>query len=104
MARVRPGVALVRAIFSPASEFKTLDLPTFERPRKAISGTVGCGKCAASIAAVKNLACTFNKASRFSLLSRHPRRTPKTSYDSPRLRQSQRPLVIFVWQFDWTTV
>jgi hypothetical protein len=30
----------------------TLDLPTLERPRKAISGNEGGGKCAASVAAV----------------------------------------------------
>ena len=50
MARVRPGVELVRATLSPTRELMTLDLPTFERPRKAISGRVGTGKCAASVA------------------------------------------------------
>jgi hypothetical protein len=38
MARVRPGVELVRAIFAPTNALITLDLPTFERPKKAISG------------------------------------------------------------------
>src|SRR4029077_13255796 len=50
MARVRPGVELVRATLSPTSELMTLDLPTLERPRKAISGRVGRGNWAASVA------------------------------------------------------
>src|SRR5450755_2683161 len=50
MARVRPGVELVRATLSPTSELITLDLPKLERPRKAISGRLGTGKCAASVA------------------------------------------------------
>src|SRR5580698_3184721 len=54
MARVRPGVELVRATLSPTSELMTLDLPTLERPRKAISGREGAGKCAASVAAARN--------------------------------------------------
>ena len=45
MARVRPGVELVRASLLPASELITLDLPTFDRPKKAISGNPGGGKC-----------------------------------------------------------
>jgi hypothetical protein len=32
----------------------TLDLPTLERPRNAISGSEGAGKCAASLADVTN--------------------------------------------------
>src|ERR1700690_1299885 len=50
MLRVRPGVLLVRASFLPTSVLMTLDLPTFERPRKAISGSPGRGKCATSLA------------------------------------------------------
>src|ERR1700733_15314377 len=50
MLRVRPGVELVRAGFLPTSVLMTLDLPTFERPRKAISGNPGRGKCATSLA------------------------------------------------------
>jgi len=50
IARVRQGVELVRAILVPTNELITLDLPTFERPRKAISGNVGEGKCPASLA------------------------------------------------------
>jgi hypothetical protein len=37
-------VLLVRASFVPSSELITLDFPTFDRPRKAISGTLGAGK------------------------------------------------------------
>src|SRR5271156_25346 len=56
MLRVRPGVLLVRASFAPTSELIRLDLPTFERPRKAISGTLGAGKC------VRSLADSMNRA------------------------------------------
>jgi hypothetical protein len=34
--RVLPGAALVRAIFRRTSAFNSVDLPTFERPAKAI--------------------------------------------------------------------
>src|SRR6266852_1167244 len=56
MLRVRPGVLLVRASFAPTSELITLDLPTLERPRNAISGKLGAGKC------VKSLADNINRA------------------------------------------
>src|ERR1700704_268523 len=56
MLRVRPGGLLVRASFAPSSELITLDFPTLERPRKAISGTPGGGKC------VKSLADSINRA------------------------------------------
>src|ERR1700692_3547101 len=56
MLRVRPGVLLVRASFVPTRELITLDFPTFDRPRKAISGTPGAGKC------VKSLADSINRA------------------------------------------
>jgi hypothetical protein len=56
MLRVRPGVLLVRANFAPTKELMTLDFPTFERPRKAISGTPGEGKW------VKSLADNMNRA------------------------------------------
>src|SRR5712671_2858816 len=54
MLRVRPGVELVRASFVPTSELMTLDFPTFDRPRKAISGNSKAGKCATSVAAARN--------------------------------------------------
>jgi hypothetical protein len=50
MLRVRPGVLLVRANFVPTKELITLDFPTFDRPRKAISGTPGAGNCVRSLA------------------------------------------------------
>src|ERR1019366_1130846 len=56
MLRVRPGVLLVRASFAPTSELIRLDFPTLDRPRKAISGTRGAGKC------VKSLADSINRA------------------------------------------
>src|SRR5208282_5452054 len=56
MLRVRPGVLLVRASFLPTSALITLDLPTFDRPKKAISGKTGGGKC------VKSLADSINRA------------------------------------------
>src|SRR5260370_36939258 len=56
MLRVRPGVLLVRASLAPTSELITLDFPTFDRPRNAISGTLGAGKC------VKSLADSINRA------------------------------------------
>src|SRR5215813_7607148 len=59
MLRVRPGVELVRASFAPTSELITLDLPTLERPRKAISGRLGAGKCETSVAAARNRAKTL---------------------------------------------
>src|SRR5215813_13079993 len=59
MLRVRPGVELVRASLVPTSELITLDLPTFERPRKAISGRLGAGKCDTSVAAARNRAKTL---------------------------------------------
>src|SRR5450631_3347635 len=56
MLRVRPGVLLVRASFAPTSEFMTLDFPTLDRPKKAISGTVRAGKW------LKSLAESINRA------------------------------------------
>src|SRR3954471_3620020 len=58
MARVRPGVELVLANFSPSRELIRLDLPTFERPRNATSGGPGFGKCDASNADSMNWAAT----------------------------------------------
>lgn len=54
IARVRPGVDETLAALSPTSAFNKLDLPTLERPRKAISGTVGAGNCAAERAESRN--------------------------------------------------
>jgi hypothetical protein len=54
MARVRPGVDETFAAFSPTSAFSKLDLPTFDRPRNAISGASALGNCAAESAESKN--------------------------------------------------
>src|SRR5262249_26902770 len=59
MVRVRPGVELTCAIFAPSSELIRLDLPTLERPRKAISGGPGAGKCSMSVADLMNFVVTF---------------------------------------------
>src|SRR5580658_8365984 len=59
MLRVRPGVELVRASLLPTRELITLDFPTFERPRNAISGRLGSGKWAAFVAAARNCAITL---------------------------------------------
>jgi len=54
MARVRPGVDEVCACWVPSSALMSDDLPTLERPRKAISGApkvlASEGKWAASVA------------------------------------------------------
>ncbi len=54
IARVRPGVELVFAILLPTRELMTLDLPTFDRPRKAISGKLAGGNWTASLADSRN--------------------------------------------------
>src|ERR1035438_8675620 len=59
MVWVRPGVLLVFAILSATSELIRLDLPTLERPRKAISGAVGVGNCLGSAADVTKRVRTF---------------------------------------------
>src|SRR5271157_5968183 len=59
MVWVRPGVLLVLAILAPTSELIRLDLPTFDRPRKAISGAPGGGNCFGSTAAVTKRVSTF---------------------------------------------
>src|SRR5437016_3918155 len=51
---VRPGVELVRAILAPSRELSTLDFPTFERPRKATSGSTGAGKWSTLVAEPTN--------------------------------------------------
>jgi len=66
MARVRPGVELVRASFAPTSALITLDLPTFDRPRKAISGSPGEGKCPGSEADNRNCERTRTLQCEFS--------------------------------------
>src|SRR5580765_488487 len=58
MVCVRPGVLLVRARpRRPASALMALDLPTFERPAKAISAGPDGGRSAGRAAARRNCAC-----------------------------------------------
>ncbi len=59
MVWVRPGVLLVLAILVPTRELIRLDLPTFERPRKAISGAPAGGNCRGSAAEVTKRVSTF---------------------------------------------
>jgi hypothetical protein len=80
IARVRPGVELVRASFAPTRELITLDLPTFDLPRKAISGKLGEGKCPASLADNRNRESTrtlqsevFGKNLQVDLTTESPR-------------------------------
>src|SRR6201987_5527617 len=77
MARVRPGVELVRASFAPTSALITLDLPTFDRPRKAISGRPGEGKCPGSEADNRNCERTRTPQCEFS--SRNLQVAPRKS-------------------------
>src|ERR1051326_8294776 len=58
MVCVRPGVLLVRARPRlPRSALIALDLPTFERPAKAISGTPAAGRSCGRPAARRKAAC-----------------------------------------------
>src|SRR2546423_7267387 len=57
--RVRPGVRDVRARSLPISALIRLDLPTFERPTTAISGSVGGGNSSGFAAEITNRALTF---------------------------------------------
>src|SRR5580704_17976140 len=59
MVWVRPGVLLVLATLPPTSELMRLDLPTLERPTKAISGALGGGNCPGSAADVTKRVRTF---------------------------------------------
>src|SRR5690349_12916276 len=61
--RVRPGVALTCATFAPRRELIRLDLPTLERPRKAISGGPAAGNCSTAVADLMNLVATFTHSS-----------------------------------------
>ena len=54
MARVRPGVEETLASLEPRSLLMSDDLPTLERPRKAISGTDGTGNCSGAKAEIRN--------------------------------------------------
>jgi len=70
MERVRPGVADTLACFEPRSAFSRLDLPTLERPRKAISGMEGAGNCAGEKAEMRNFEWTRMVEGRIQYTSR----------------------------------
>jgi hypothetical protein len=55
MALVLPGVEETRAAGSPNKALIKLDLPTLDRPRKAISGAEVAGNCAALVADKRNV-------------------------------------------------
>jgi hypothetical protein len=61
---VRPGVELVRASpFTPSKLLSKLDLPTFERPAKTISGRLSFGNDSGVWAAATNFALViFNRS------------------------------------------
>src|SRR5580658_4775468 len=93
MLRVRPGVELVLASFAPTSELITLDLPTFDLPKKATSGSTGAGKWAASIADIMNRAKTRMKQCAGSTgKSARGRRISRAN-----LSQPQRPFVMDIF-------
>src|SRR5215471_7239944 len=71
MLRVRPGEELTCASFCWSRELIRLDLPTFERPRKANSGGPAGGKSFASVAASRNLAITFTSKKSTTETRRH---------------------------------
>src|SRR5262249_27609023 len=55
--RVRPGVFETRTSFRRAHSVLIIDdLPTFERPAKATSGSEGLGHCCSVVAVIKNRA------------------------------------------------
>lgn len=58
IARVRPGVAETLACREPSKALSRLDLPTFERPRKAISGMEAVGNWAGEWADNRNFEWT----------------------------------------------
>src|SRR5271166_3412467 len=74
MVWVRPGVLLVLAILVATSALIKLDLPTLERPRKAISGAPGGGNCFGSTAAVTKRVSTFMQSVTVPFANRFRRR------------------------------
>src|SRR5277367_242078 len=78
MVWVRPGVLLVLAILLPTSELIRLDLPTLERPTKAISGAPAGGNCRGSAAEVTKRVRTFIRP-----LSPHQRESARARRELP---------------------
>ena len=70
ISRVLPGLPEVRAtFFRPVSELIRLDFPTFDRPAKAISGSILCGRPSILTAPVMNWQSFKNKRRPFSSAS-----------------------------------
>src|ERR1051325_2203853 len=98
MVCVRPGVLLTRASERrPARALIALDLPTFERPAKAISGGPGGGKSPAAPLEAMKLACenafigrrNSNKIAPFVGLRGSSPHAPRTG--ARRARRNDRP-------------
>src|SRR5579864_5112699 len=92
MLRVRPGVELVLATFAPSRELIKLDLPTFDRPRNATSGSVGAGKWPASIADIRNRANT-----RMHQCAVSPGKVASGKASAAASAQPERPLVLDIF-------
>src|SRR5690606_32643021 len=102
MSCVRPGVLLTRASFRvPVIALIALDLPEFERPTKATSGSSGRRKPLGSEALVRNLAaailgscgkrrCVAAYPSRLAVASASPQRSGLLVYN-PRLTPTKAP-------------
>ena len=89
MERVRPGEDETLAAFSPSNPLIKLDLPTFDRPRKANSGAVAEGNCSGDKAESRNFVvrCTGLLGAR--LVSSHRRldRSQRLGSLFPQLRK-----------------
>src|SRR5512139_426358 len=70
--RVLPGLALVRATVCPTSALIRLDLPTLERPTRAISGAPSAGRSRGPAALLMNSVAAAVKL-RANLIGRRPR-------------------------------
>src|SRR5579864_6349955 len=95
MERVRPGVELVFAILVPKSELITLDLPTFERPRNATSGSAGAGNWLALVAEVMNLERT--RTTQCQISGGNLQVAEKEVREKQASVQAERPLVFDVF-------
>src|SRR3954451_15876100 len=86
--RVLPGAALVRASFVRVSAFKSVDLPTFERPANAIWARPSAGISSARTPAA---ALVTNSVLRIFNAVRYSRFAVRGSYQSGlALRTSER--------------
>ena len=72
----------MRATLDPSRELMTLDLPTLDRPRNAISGSVGGGNRLTSVAAAMNRERT--RMNQFASLEKNLQAPRKTGTDGSR--------------------